>query len=93
MKTDHISWLLYFVGSLLVFGSWVDLVPTGLGWTGWLMALVGWAIGNRHSRSENGHTPQLKAEEIEKLDHLRQRNVISEEEFQREKQRLLDQPT
>jgi putative oligomerization/nucleic acid binding protein len=93
VKTDHISWLLYFVGSLLVFGSWVDLVPTGLGWTGWLMALVGWAIGNRHSRSENGHTPLLKAEEIEKLDHLRQRNVISEEEFQREKQRLLDQPT
>jgi hypothetical protein len=76
VRTDRISWLLYFVGSLLVFGSWVDLVPAGLGWIGWLMALVGWAVGNRHSRSDDGHTSVSRAEQIEKLDHLPQRNVI-----------------
>jgi hypothetical protein len=32
---------MYLVGSLLVFGSWVDLVPAGLSWTGWLIGLVG----------------------------------------------------
>jgi hypothetical protein len=92
VKSDQISWLLYIVGSLLVFGSWVDLVPTGLGRIGWLMALAGWAAGSRHNRSGGGHTPVSKAEQIEKLDQLRQRTVLTEEEFQREKRRLLDQP-
>jgi hypothetical protein len=87
VNTDRISWLLYLVGSLLVFGSWVDLVPAGLGWIGWLMALGGWAAGSRQ-----GHTSVSKAEQIEKLDHLRQRTVLTEEEFQQEKRRLLDQP-
>ena len=91
MTTDRISWLLYLVGSLLVFGSWVDLVPTGLGWAGWLMALGGWAAGARHHRSDDGHTSLSKAEQIERFDHLRQRTVITEEEFQQEKRRLLDQ--
>jgi hypothetical protein len=58
------------------------------------MALVGWAVGTRHNRSDEGHTPVSKVEQIEKLDHLRQRNVITEEEFQQEKRRLLvDQPS
>ncbi len=89
MKGDRASWLLYLVGSLLVFGSWIDIVPTGLGWIGWLMALIGWAVGS--NRSDNRHTSLSKAEQIEKLDLLRNRNVISEEEFQLEKRRLLDQ--
>jgi len=93
VKTDRVSWLLYLVGSVLVFGSWVDIVPTGLAWTGWLMALVGWAVGTRHNRSDDPHTSVSKAEQIEKLDRLRQRSVITEEEFQREKRRLLDQPS
>jgi hypothetical protein len=89
---DRISWPLYLAGSLLVFGSWVDLVPTGLGWIGWLMALVGWAVGTRRNRSDDGHVSVSRAEQIEKLDQLRQRTVLTEEEFQREKRRLLEQP-
>ena len=89
MKIEHVSWLLYLVGSLLVFGSWVDLVPTGVGWIGWLMALVGWAVGSR-TRSSDPHTSLSTAEQIEKLDLLRQRNVITEEDFQQQKRRLLD---
>jgi hypothetical protein len=88
---DRISWPLYLAGSLLVFGSWMNLVPTGLGWTGWLMALVGWAVGTRHNRSHEGHSSVSRAEQIEKLDQLRQRTVLTEEEFQREKRRLLEQ--
>lgn len=93
MKSDRVSWLMYFVGSLLVFGSWVDIVPAGLGWTGWLMALIGWAVGNSRSRGDDRQASLSKAEQIEKLDRLRNRNVISEEEFQQEKRRLLDQPS
>ena len=91
MKTERISWLLYLVGSLLVFGSWVDLVPTGLGWGGWLMALAGWAMGNHPHRADDGHSSLSRAEQIEKFDQLRQRTVITDEEFQQEKRRLLDQ--
>ena len=90
VNTRSVSWLLYVVGSLLVFGSWVDLVSTGVGWAGWLMALVGWAAGD-------GRNPAIKAasraEQIEKLDQLRQRRVITEDEFHQEKQRLLNAPT
>jgi Short C-terminal domain len=93
VKIDHVSRLLYFLGSLLVFGSWVDILPTSLGWTGWLMALVGWAVGSSCTRSNEPHTSMFKAEQIERLDLLRQRNVITEEDFQQEKRRLLDQPS
>jgi hypothetical protein len=92
MKIAAASWPLYLAGSLLVFGSWVEIVPTGLGWIGWLMALVGWAAGSRQSRTGDGHAPLSNVEQIEKLDQLRQRTVISEDEFQREKRRLLEQP-
>ena len=90
---DRISWGMYLVGSLFVFGSWMDLVPAGLGWAGWLIALVGWAVGNRRHGTEDRYTLESTGEQIEKLDHLRQRAVITEEEFQREKRRLLDQPS
>jgi hypothetical protein len=29
MGLQQVSWILYIVGSLLVFGSWIDIVPTG----------------------------------------------------------------
>jgi hypothetical protein len=53
VKTERISWLLYLVGALLVFASWINLVPRGLGWIGWLMALVGWAVGTRLNRADD----------------------------------------
>ncbi len=94
MRLHKVSWVLYIVGSLLVFGSWVNLVPTGLGWIGWLMALVGWAVtGATNSSRERVAVsvvrPISRVEEIEKLDLLRREGVISEEEFLREKARLL----
>ena len=89
MNAQRASWALYVVGSLLVFGSWVDFVPTGLGFIGWLMALAGWAIRNVR---EVDSQPQLSpAEQIEKLDMLRQKRVITDDEFQKEKRRLFDQ--
>ena len=90
--SDRVSWLLYLVGSLLVFASWMDIVPNDLGWIGWLMALGGWAVGTRRYRWDCPHPSGYVAEQIEKLDALRQRNVITEAEFQLQKRRLLGQP-
>jgi len=91
-----ISWACYLIGSLLVFGSWVSIVPTWLGWIGWLMALAGWAVGSLGSRNQcrierPAVRPFSKAEEIAKLDLLRKEDVISEEEFQAEKRRILNE--
>ena len=91
MGTNRASWVMYFVGSALVFASWVNLVPTGLGWTGWLMALIGWAIGARTDRGDHEHPPMSNAEQLEKLDQLRRRNVLTEEEFQQQKRSVLSQ--
>jgi hypothetical protein len=93
VKTARLSWSLYIVGSLLVFGSWVDLVPTGLGWAGWLMALMGWAGESRPTRTGEAAAPISVAEQIERLDALQQRNVITADEFQIQKRRLLEPST
>ncbi len=90
------SWVLYLVGSLLVFGSWVDLVPAGIGWCGWLAAILGWCIGTfgRPARSTCQTPPPAcsKADELEKLALLHKEGVLTDYEFQREKQRILRQP-
>jgi hypothetical protein len=93
MATERVTWLMYLVGSLLVFGTWVDIVPTGLGWVGWLMAIAGWAVGNWRKQGDSPYESLTRADQIDKLDDLRRRNVITEQEFQREKQRLLDSPS
>ena len=94
MRLHQISWTLYLVGSLLVFGSWVNLVPTALGWLGWLAALAGWAIGTSSSRQNRQmaarQAPALsKPDEIAKLEMLRKEGVISDEDFAEGKARIL----
>lgn len=90
MRINQISWVLYIVGSLLVFGSWVGIVPTGLAWCGWVAALIGWGVGNASQRQNAGRVIAVsKADEIAKLDLLREQGIVSDEEFQREKQRIL----
>ena len=90
MKAERFSWWLYIVGSLLVFASWMDIVPTALGWIGWLIALLGWAMADRSRPTDRPQPLLSKAEQLEKLDELRRRTVITDDEFQKEKSRLLD---
>jgi hypothetical protein len=86
--SDRASWLLYLVGSLLVFGSWIHIVPDGLGW---IVALGGGQLGpDAIDRTTRTH-PVPSAEQIEKLDALRQRNVITDDDFEPQKRRLLGQ--
>jgi hypothetical protein len=89
MRTHKISWFLYIIGCLLVFGQWIRLVPTALGWFGWLLALGGWAIGNAQHRQAQSRS---RAEEIAKLNLLREEGIVTDEEFAKEKERVLQEP-
>lgn len=94
MNRIRLSWALYLVGSLLVFGSWVNLVPTALGWIGWLAALVGWAVGSLERQQPRQIPSQPRpalspADEIAKLEMLRKEGIISDDDFADGKARIL----
>jgi hypothetical protein len=40
----RVSYVLYFVGTALVLGSWLGVVTGRIGWMGWIIAMIGWAI-------------------------------------------------
>ena len=40
----YISWILYIIGGLIVFSSYLNLVPPGVGWIGWVIAMIGWGL-------------------------------------------------
>jgi hypothetical protein len=93
MRRHRISWTLYLVGSLLVFGSWINVVPAALGWCGWLAALAGWAIGSSAPRRVVQEPAQLsKPDEIAKLEMLRKEGIITDEDFAEGKARILRGP-
>jgi protein-S-isoprenylcysteine O-methyltransferase Ste14 len=93
MRAYKISWVLWIIGTILVVGSWVGLVPAGLAWFGFGMSLVGCVMGlvcRKPVRCERQVVAVYStADEIAKLDLLRREGVLSEEEFRREKAELL----
>ena len=93
MRVHKISWLLYIVGSLMVFGSWGGIISTGWGWVGWLIGMTGWAIGSALPRQAAASRPVIQplsaADEIAKLEALRKDGVITDIEFQREKTNII----
>jgi len=40
----RVSYTLYFIGTALIVGSWVGIVPYRIGWMGWVISMIGWAI-------------------------------------------------
>jgi hypothetical protein len=38
---QRIAWVLWIVGTALIVGSWIDLVPALVGWGGFFLALIG----------------------------------------------------
>jgi hypothetical protein len=91
MRVNMLSWVLYIVGFLLVFGSRMHLVPVGLGWLGWLIALGGWAIGAAPSRHRR-QISRSRTDKIAKLNLLRKKGGMTEGEFRKEKLRILREP-
>lgn len=35
---SRVTWILYLLGSALVFGSWIGIVDSGVAWIGWAVA-------------------------------------------------------
>jgi len=35
---SRVTWILYLIGTALVLGSWLGLVPHAVAWIGWLVA-------------------------------------------------------
>lgn len=92
-----IGFLFYFAPSILAMlgnndsASGVIVMNIFLGWTfiGWVIALV-WALsGPKHKRIVRKRVSV--ADQLEKLAWLKDRGHLSEKEFNRQKQKLLNQ--
>lgn len=80
-----VSWALYIVGIVLVLGSYVGWVSGGWGWMGWLVGMAGWAMF--YLPGVRGRSP---AQQIAEFAALRDQGAITDEEFEREKARILE---
>lgn len=93
MRLYKLSWILWIAGTILVVGSWVGFVSVSVGWFGWCIALLGTILSFASRSQRKTYLVPVQqtspAEEISKLDLLRKEGIISEEEFLREKARLL----
>lgn len=84
MNLRQISGIFYAVGFCLVVGSWINLVSPAVGWIGWVIAMLGWG-----AQFLPGMRKLSVADELQKLENLRQQGTISEEQFEAAKARLL----
>lgn len=88
VSLSHVSWACYVVGIAIILGSYVNVVSTGVGWIGWVIAMAGWAMQ---------YLPAAKRESVatklERLARLRDRGEITNDEYERAKAEVLvEQP-
>jgi len=85
MKTLRmITWTLYIVGLCIVAGSWIGIVPAGIGWLGWLIGMIGWALF--YVPKMRGRT---RADRLRELEQLHGQGLVSDEEFARQRDRII----
>lgn len=95
LQTSRLSWILWSIGIALVVCSWIGIVSGFVGWIGSGLTIVGClmsVVGRSQKRVYSAPIPVQRtspAEEVAKLELLRKEGVISDEEFMREKARLL----
>lgn len=88
MKTlRYVSWVCWIVGCALVFGQWIRLVPTPVAWVGFGIALAGWA-----AQFIPGYGRPRSSDELGRLASLRDRGVLTPDEFEEQKKRILGGP-
>ncbi|MEZ0327122.1 MAG: SHOCT domain-containing protein [Fimbriimonas sp.] len=85
MTLRRISSVFYFVGIALVLGSWVNVVTSQIGWLGWVIAMLGWGAQFLPSQRR-----QSVADEIQKLQALRESGALDDVEFEMQKEKLLN---
>ena len=81
MILTRVSWTLYIIGFLIVAASWINLVTPAVGWTGWIIGMIGWGLGFLKG-------PQ-RDKALYELDDLRKKGVLTEEEYQTKRDQLL----
>lgn len=87
---------IYFLPALVANGSnhskalSITVLNIFLGWTllGWVIALV-WAVSEENQKKENISLKDVAAQ-IERLHQLKDRGIITEEEFNTKKAKLLE---
>jgi hypothetical protein len=73
---SRLTWILYLLGSALVFGSWLGIISPTVGWIGWLVAtgiaLASWmrrpkrhACATPHGATRTSEASTFTAEEVE----------------------------
>jgi hypothetical protein len=82
-----VSWIFYIVGFSLVVLSYTPLVSPEVGWGGWVMGMIGWLMGFLP-----GVRKKNLSEELAKLDELRRHGVLSDQEFEEAKAKLIGRP-
>lgn len=81
-----IAWTLYIFGFILIAGSWVRIVSPQVGWSGWLVGMAGWGmfqVGKLRRRTS--------AERLQDLDRMRQQGLVSDEEYVRQRDRIIQE--
>lgn len=91
MTLSGASWLLWLVGTLLIAGSWFQLVSAKIGWIGFAVAMLGSVLSWCRPRPPAAPPgpPSQGIVDLERLSDLRDRGVLSEEEFAAQKKKLL----
>ena len=85
------------MGTVLVVLSWFHVVPPAIGWMGFGAGFVGSMLSlpamKRKARARAaGAAGSKDVDDLEKLADLRERGVLSEEEFAAQKRKILDRP-
>ena len=92
-----LSWALWSMGTVLVVLSWFHVVSPAVGWMGFAAGFLGSILSvpgmKRVARAREAEAaPSKDVADLEKLADLRERGVLSEEEFAAQKKKILDRP-
>jgi hypothetical protein len=96
MATQKVSWGFWTAGTLVIVLSWFRVVSHEVGWIGFGVALLGsvlsWFGPKPRAQPAPGGPPSRDVADLEKLADLRERGLISEDEFAAQKKKILDRP-
>lgn len=80
---------LWIAGTLVIVLSWMQVVPTKIGWIGFAVALSGTLLGFCRKSPPAAPVSPTVASQLDELSRLRDRGDVTEEEFLRRKKALL----
>lgn len=94
MNLHKLSWAIWIPGTLLVFLGWGKVVSPQVGNIGWWIAMAGVVISflpkfQRAADVAPARKPSTVVSDLDTLARLRERGDLTEEEYQRQRSKLL----